>query len=56
MNLPASDWLRHTAAEAPGSSAAKAMETAAIKLLRQKGWKLLSDRDAAGRQTPSPRS
>ncbi len=40
-------------AEAPGASAAKAMETAAIKALDHHRWKLLFAGDARGRLTPT---
>lgn len=38
---------------APGQSAAKAVETAAIKLLAAEGFGMLSTADARGRQLPS---
>lgn len=38
--------------DAPGQSAAKAIETAAIKLLQAEGFGMLSTVDARGRQTP----
>lgn len=37
---------------APGQSAAKAVETAAIKLLGQEGFAMISTVDACGRQMP----
>jgi len=39
--------------DAGGSSAAKAMETATINMLKLKQWKVLYDGDASGRLTPT---